>query len=189
MTYAELQAQIALWMHRDDLGSVLATFVSLAEERINRKLRARQMEAVLPETAISSNLITPAANVIDVKTLWIAGRPDDTLKPQSMETVLANGRDGEPALYAWQGGSLRFDGGGSVEGVVYERVPALASASANWLADLHPSVYLFGTLLEASLFVRDDESAARWESRFQQALEEVAGNDQRRSGPLVSRAR
>lgn len=187
MTYAELQAQIALWTHRDDLGGVLDTFIILAEERINRKLRVRQMEAVLAETPISANLIIPADNVVDVKSLWIAGRPDDTLKPQSLETVLNNGSDGEPALYAWQGTSLRFDGGGSVEGVVYERVPALATASTNWLADLHPSVYLFGTLSEAAQYAGDDPSV--WESRFQQALEEVAGNDQRRSGPLVSRAR
>ncbi len=187
MTYAELQAQIALWMHRDDLSSVLGTFVSLAEERINRKLRVRQMEAPLAETPIADGLGILPTNVIDVKTLWIAGRPDDTLKPQSLETVLTNGSDGEPALYAWQGGSLRFDGGGSVEGVVYERVPSLATASTNWLADLHPSVYLFGALSEAAQYVGDDPSI--WESRFQQALEEVSGNDQRRAGPLVARAR
>tara|TARA_R110002153_G_scaffold98295_1_gene233308 strand:- start:1224 stop:2132 length:909 start_codon:yes stop_codon:yes gene_type:complete len=45
-TYAELQSSIADFLNREDLASVIPTFIDLAEAQINRDVRHYQMETV-----------------------------------------------------------------------------------------------------------------------------------------------
>lgn len=129
------------------------------------------------------------ADVVDVKALWIPNYEQTPLKPQTLESVIAGGYQGTPTMYAWDGADLRFDGAGDVQGVLYVKIPALSTATVNWVSQGPWSLYLWGALMEASLFVKDDAAAATWEGRFQQVLDELRGNDQRRSGPMVARAR
>ena len=129
MTYSELLAKVAAWLNRTDLTGVIPDFVELAEERINRHLRVRAMEVNLAATPIVDNEITLASDVLDVKTLWVPGYEGTPLKPQTLETVIANGVEGIPAIFAHKAGNvLRFDGSGSVQGVLYQRIPVLARA-------------------------------------------------------------
>lgn len=187
MTYAQLLAKVAQWMNRDDLTARIPDFIELTEERLNRHLRVRKMETALAATAITDNVITPASDVLDVKVLWAAGFEATPLAAQSLESVVASGSTGIPSMYAWDGADLRFDGTGDVQGVLYERIPALSAASSNWVSEQAPSLYLFGALAEAALYVGDDPS--QWQARFDQALADLQGNDQRRAGPLIARAR
>ena len=43
-TYAELKTAIADFLNRDDLSSVVDTFIDLAEARIQREIRHYKME-------------------------------------------------------------------------------------------------------------------------------------------------
>lgn len=187
MTYTELQAKIAAWLNRTDLTAIIPDFISLTEERINRHLRVRQMEVAMPLTTIVDNLITPPAGTVDVKTLWLDGYEATPLKIQTFESAQSWQTDGLTTLFAWKGTDLYFNGSGEVRGVLYEQIPSLADEETTWLSESAPSVYLFGGLMEASLYLRKD--ASTWESRFKQALDEIAGNDKRYNGPLVARAR
>lgn len=189
MTYTEISERVADWLNRSDLAPRIPDFIALTEERLNRALRVRQMESALAATAITDNLITPAANVIDVKALWVPNYERIPLKPQGLESVIAAGYEGTPTMYAWDGADLRFDGGGDVQGVLYVRIPALQTATTNWVSEGPWSLYLFGALMEAALYVKDEATAASWEGRFQAVLSEVQGNENRRSGPMVARAR
>lgn len=42
-TFAGLKATIADYLNRDDLTSVIPSFITIAEAKFNRKLRVRQM--------------------------------------------------------------------------------------------------------------------------------------------------
>lgn len=188
MNYSTLASTIADYAHRSDLDSVIPVFIELAEERMNRALRVRDMEMALASTAIVDNRITLAADVADVKTIWRPGFEGIPLDPSSFEVVLSGGTRGEPTMYAMQGGDLYFNGTGDVQGVLYRKIPALTSGSpTNWLADKHPSLYLFGALAECDVYIGNDP--ALYETRFQSALSEVNGNDGRRFGKLVARAK
>lgn len=189
MNYSDISARIADWINRGDLTTRIPDFIALAEERMNRALRVRQMESSLAATAITDNLITPAADVVDVKALWVPNYERTPLSPQGLESVIAGGYQGTPTMYAWDGADLRFDGAGDVQGVLYVKIPALATALTNWVSDGPWSLYLWGALMEASLFVKDSASAATWEGRFLQVIDELQGNDRRRSGPMTARAR
>ncbi len=190
-TYTELQAAVADWMNRSDLTARIPDFIALAEEKFNRRLRVRQMELALAETAITSNAVAIPADVVAVKALWLTGYEAAPLKPQSLESVIAAGSEGVATLYAWEGSQWRFNGSGSVLGVLYQKIPALASNASNWLLIAHPSIYLCGALAEAGLYQRDMEAAALWTQRCDSVIDEVAGNQLRdtASGPLVARAR
>ena len=185
MTYTTLLAQVAAWLNRTDLTAVIPDFVTLTEERINRTLRVRQMETALASTPIVSNVITPPAGTIDVKTLRVNDNNDLTV--QSYEAALRMQSDAPATLWAWKGTDLYFNGSGDVSGVLYTQIPALETASTNWLSDLAPSAYLFGCLTEAALYTGGD--AATWEGRFQAVLNDLQSTDKRYNGPLVARAR
>jgi hypothetical protein len=186
MNYSELQAQVAEWMNRSDLTSVIPSFIALAEERFNRHLRVRAMEIALEDEPIADNKVTLDGSVVDVKLLWTGAEPR-LLMSQSLEAVIAGGTTGEPTMFARQGQMLQFNGTGSVSGVLYQKIPALATASSNWLSVQAPSAYLFGAMVEAKGYTGGDPMP--WESRLQAVLNELAGNDNRYSGPLVARAR
>jgi hypothetical protein len=187
MNYTTLQSTIADWLHRTDLTAQIPSFIELAEEKINRALRVRQMETVLAATTITDNLITPAADIVDVKLLWPSGYPNSEIKPQSLSVVLTGDMMNTATLYAWQGLDLRFNGSGDVEGVLYRRVPSIAADDTTWVGDNYPSLYLYGALVQAALFTKDDP--ASWQALFDQTVNEINGNDQRRFGSLVARAR
>lgn len=187
MTYTALLAQVAAWLNRTDLTAVIPDFVTLTEERINRHLRVRQMEVGMAATAIASNIITPPVDTIDVKTLAHDGTDGAILTMQSYETVLRM-QDASPAtLWAWKGTDMFFNGTGDISGVLYEKVPALATASTNWLSEEAPSAYLFGCLMEAALYAGGD--ASTWQARFEAVLADLHATDKRYNGPLVARAR
>jgi len=187
MNYATLLSTVADWLHRDDLTAQIPAFIELAEERINRALRVRQMETVLAVTAITNNLITPAAGIVDVKLLWPSGYPNSEIKPQSLAMVLTGDMTSTATLYAWQATKIRFNGRGNVEGVLYSKVPSIATAGTTWLGDDHAGLYLYGALVQAAIFTKDDPTT--WQALFDQAINEVNGNDQRRFGSMVARAR
>lgn len=194
MNYAELQAKVAAWLHRSDLTAIIPDFIALAEERMNRDLRVRQMEVALSETAIVDNRIAVPAGTVGVKTLWVPGYESTPITTQSFESVLAlsRGRVGMPTRWAWQGSDFFFDGTGSVQGALYQAIPALSDSDpSNWLIAAHPSAYLFGALYEAAIYVKDAEEESRYGGRFGAAIDAVNGGDMRDrlSGPLVARAR
>jgi hypothetical protein len=185
MTYTDLTADIADWMHRSDLDSVIPRFVMLAEQKLNQLLRVRQMETLLPETAIVDGRITLAADIADVKTLWLPGYPDAPLRRQPFENIVARGSEGIPGMYARQGNDLVFDGGGDVVGVLFQKIPALGDTTAtNWLLDEAYAVYLFGALVQSAIYTKSD--AVGWQSLYDQAIADLMGQDNRYTGPLVA---
>lgn len=189
MNYTQLLAAIADLIHRSDLSSAIPGFVTITEAKLNRHLRVRQMETVLAETPIASNVITLASDIADVKSLWLPGYEGTPLKRQSLDAVVAATTQGVATLYARRGVSdLYFNGTGSVQGVLYQKIPALSDSNlTNWLLDDHPDVYLYGAVVEAAIYIKDDPTI--YEARYQAALNEVASNEQRYTGPLVARAR
>jgi hypothetical protein len=190
--YNGLIVKLGRWMNRGDLDSIYPDFIALAEERIYRLLRVRQMEATLSATAIANGLIALPASMVGIKTLWLDGYEESPLLPQTYEFVLSHDSGGLATHWALAGDGIYFNGTGTVEGVIYESVPELSETdSTNWLLTAHPSLYLFGSLMEAHLYIKDQEQAQMWEARFGRAIDEVMGADKRDmlNGPLQARAR
>lgn len=72
----------------------------------------------------------------------------------------------------------------------YKRLPSLQSASTNWLMTNAPAVYLYGSLLEAAVFIGDDAQVAKWGAAYKSACDGVVAadsSDRHAGGSLVIR--
>lgn len=179
-------------MHRSDLTSVIPDFVALAEDRLNRRLRTRFQESALTSTAIdASYLVAIPSNTLAVKSLWrVAGGLNYPLQAKTLEDVMYRQQGLEATCYAWEGSTWRFDGTGTVAGVLYRTIPPLASNSTNWLLTAHPALYLYASLAEAANYTRDAEAETKWRTAAEGLIAELnrtAQNDSF-SGPLTVRA-
>ncbi|AUR99101.1 head completion adaptor [Vibrio phage 1.262.O._10N.286.51.A9] len=63
---------------------------------------------------------------------------------------------------------------GKVNLVYYQMpTPLINDGDTNWLLDLAPEVYLYGTLARAFEYIRDYETSAFWDSRYKDALADI----------------
>jgi len=62
--------------------------------------------------------------------------------------------------------------------VYFAGVPNLsASATQNWLIQQDPSVYLYGSLLEASAYMQDDDRIPIWRSGYETCMDALRRQD------------
>jgi len=81
-TYSELVSTVESYLARSDLTSVIPTFVMLAQQRMTRDLRTREMLNVVTTTASSSNVQLPS-DFLEMRELHFQGNPPITLEYES----------------------------------------------------------------------------------------------------------
>ena len=63
------------------------------------------------------------------------------------------------------------------EVLYYERIPPLSTANqTNWLTQNAPNVMLFGTLLQAQMFLKDDQRMI-FQQKYDQAIQALKTED------------
>lgn len=192
--YAELQTAVAAWVNRADLTAQLPDFITLAEAKLNRRLRTRAQETALSSTAPDSSYqIAVPATAVAVKQLWIDSLNTWRIEQKPLDYVIQNQTPGKrPVYYAWSGTNWIFDGsGGSVTGVYYAKVPAL-SAGANWLIGSTPDLYLYATVEQAAVYLQNADLALGMKALTESLIDELNGisaADQISGGKLIARAR
>ena len=213
-SYAELQAAIVDWLARPNdpaLSAVVPDLIRLAEARImhgageagaalySSPLRVRQMET-RATVVLSAEYVAVPADFMELRELKINTAREQKLvyvTPQHFAETAAAQLGGVPRFYTLVGGSLRFGPfpSGSppltAELLYYAKLPPLTEAApANWLLASAPNVYLFGALLEASAYVRDQGQLAEWSTQYAAAVGALQAQDRRaRNGgaPLIMR--
>jgi hypothetical protein len=74
------------------------------------------------------------------------------------------------------------DTGYTGELTYYGKITALSdSNTSNWLLSYAPDLYLYGALLEASPYLKDDERLATWGQLYTNSLGDIEVADQRAS--------
>jgi len=189
-TYAGLKATIADYLNRDDLTSVIPSFIAIAEAKFNRKVRTRQM-IKRAEAQIESQFFAYPSDWLQAKEFQLNVNPivrlrfvteaqGDELKASKYITV------GQPLYYTITGSQLEFiptpDVTYSAELTYYAKIPALSdSNTSNWLLAYAPDLYLYGALMEASPYLKDDERLAVWGQLYANSLADIEVADQRAS--------
>ena len=198
--YTDLQAAVADFLDRDDLTSTIPDFIALAEAKINRSIRNRRM---LTSTSITIDAAQESlpADFLEAKSFVLN---DTTPYPLQLVTYeqaaeLNFQRDataGKPVYYTIAGDKATFtpapDATYTGTLVYYAKVPALSSASTNWLLTSFPDVYLYTTLMQSAPYLRDDERIAVWSALSQAGFEELRIEDDRaqyNASPLAMRVR
>lgn len=184
-TYTELKAAIADWLDRTDLTSQIPDFITLAEAEFNRTLFVPQREEVSSSSASSGTIALPA-DFWSMRSIYIDADPKVYLQQMNMgelRTTYSASATGKPQNFALQSGDEMVlapspDATYTLILNYWQTIPPLASNSSNWLLDSHPDIYLYGALLQASVFLVDDDRILRWRGALGQAIGQLqdAGN-------------
>ncbi len=187
-TYAELKTAIANWLERSGDTTISANagdFIALAESRLNRALalRAMETETTLTGTASSRSLVLPA-DFVEPKSLFLTTfGTQGRLRPFLAGTEPLSTANGTPTAWTVNGTNIDLDRPCDQAHSFlfrYRRSFALSDgAPTNWLLSNHPDAYLFAALIEANIFLGDNEAAVGWELRLGQALGQIADKEGR----------
>ena len=186
-TFAELKTAAANWLDRSDLTDRIPEFITLAEARFNRVLRIRDMETV--STAISTSAGT---REYDLPTGFVQMRefhlttdpltPLSYITPEMMSRIWAGSSQGKPEVFTVIADKVRLgpnpDAVYTTSMLYYKKITALsASATTNDMLTNSPDIYLYGTLLEATPFIMQDERVPLWLAAFEKAVNDIQNQD------------
>jgi hypothetical protein len=200
-TYNELKSSVADWLNRTDLTAVVPDFISLAEAQIERTLRTRQM-IVRATAAIDTEYSAVPADFLETKSIKLNTNPVTALAFESIDAMdLMKSTmylsPGKPQYFSIVGGQIRVlpvpDNSYTAELTYYAKLTKLSSTVAsNWLLASSPDVYLYGSLMQASPYLKDDARIPVWSSMYTNALEAIQVADDRGAtsgGAIMMRAR
>ena len=181
-TYAQLQTAAANWLDRTDLTSQIPTFIELAEASFNRTIRAPDMITKNDSYSISGQYNTLPSDTLEIIRIVVDVQPVivlEYLTPQDLSELRGElTGTGKPYYFTLVGGSsnqlevLRSPDQTYTSSIIYyTRIPALTdSATTNWLLTANPDIYLFGALVEAEPYLKNDERMPLWTNRLDKAL-------------------
>lgn len=172
------------WFMGRNLSTQAPDFITLAEGYFNTALRVREMEAV---TTLSptSNVYTLPTDYIEYKRVVedaSTRRRLDYITEDAVDALYPNREGGLSNHFTIIGSSLYTYplSSNDVELTYYQRIPALTSGNAtNWLMTKMPNLYLHGALMQAALFVVEDEMAARETALVKLYVDQLNAADQR----------
>jgi len=186
--YSDLSTAIANWLDRSDLTSRIPEFVQLAEAKFNRNLRCRQMETIssgLTMTASDDSYDFPTGALAITKFRIISNEIHelDQMGKELLVRKFPVNTASRPKAFAVDGNQLivrpQPDSAYSYELSYYEKIPSLEDNSTNWLMTLYPDAYLFGSLMEAAPYLRDDKVISLWNAKFGKVMDEIMTADKR----------
>lgn len=175
-TYSELKTAVADWLNRDDLADArLADFVAMAENRIFKQLRIKELEASANMTIDSEGKAALPADHLEPKdVLW----NDKPLGRVSLTQYYTNSPvQGTPSYFAREGNFIKLwptppeaTAGGRL--IYYARPSNLSvSVETNTIFALSPELYLYGALVAAGTYLgTPQDKVALWASSFDEAL-------------------
>ena len=178
--YTELQSTIADWLNRDDLTTVIPTFISLSEKQMQRVVRHYKM--IVRKTATLDTQYTSLPSDW-LETIRVSLTSGDThrLELVSLDDMVelrekSGNTAGRPRYYAHVGETIEAypspDSSYQMELMYYQKIPPLnVSTTTNWLLDTAPDTYLYGALMQATPYLSDDERVEVWGGLYTSAIQ------------------
>ena len=184
--YSDLKTEIANYLGRDDLTSQIPTFIRLAEERLRRDLRIRQMlKVVTASTTADDSTVSLPADFLAMKDLHLDTTPVRVLQFQNTSNFFRNARStdkGVPTMYTLLGSEFQFapvpDSTYTIKMVYYYKPDFLSDSNASnlFLANC-PDLLLYGALAEAEPYLMNDERITTWASLYDRGLASLRASD------------
>jgi len=194
MTYNSLVENIQSYLNRTDTATIdkIPLFIMLAEQIIASQIK------FLGNLTVNESAMVTGQNVIDKPVRWhktvsmnitIAGEKQPVLlrKYEYLREYWPNETDtGLPKFYAdydythWLVAptpSTNY----TFEVLYYERVQPLDSTNqTNWFTIYAPQALLYGSLLQAMPFLKNDERVAMWQDQYNQIMQTLTAEDRLR---------
>lgn len=182
-TYSELQATVANYLNRDDLTTLIPTFITLTENRLNRELRVRaNMVRATTTTTAGQAFYDLPSDLIELRNITYDNNSQSHalryLSPESVSREYGTVTSGQPKAYTNLGNDLKLtptpDAAYTISINYFSQLRSLSdSVATNDVLAEYPSLYLFGSCLEGAIYLNDTDQTNRFGSVFQKALDDV----------------
>ena len=164
------------------------TFISMAEARIYREMRVRDMEKSASATITGNSFSVPTdyLQMINMYVTDSAGSLLYELERASPFYIRSNyqiqSSQGRPNFYAREADNFIVgpypDASYPVSYIYYARLPSLSTSNTtNWLTTNNPDLIFAASMLEAGTYDNDAEAVSYWEQRYQQIAAQAKAQD------------
>jgi len=181
-TYADLKTTVASYLGRSDLTTQIPDFIRLAEDRLRRELRVRQMlKVVTAPTTGGDPTVSIPADFLQIRDIHVTGNPVFTLEYMSPSTFYRNARtveSGVPVNYTVLASEFIFapqpDATYSLKMLYYAKPDYLSDANTSnvFLANFADAV-LYGSLAEAEPYLMNDARIQIWASLYDRSIANI----------------
>jgi hypothetical protein len=188
MNYTELQTEIANILDRDDLSSDITSFITRCENRLNRKLRLMQMNTLTEQTLSAGTREDdfPSGLLELINILIKPSSSDDTGYTQPIyvapEFLFKYYSDTSTPTYYTVRDGIELNCEVSSNHTIryfYIKKWDIATDTTNWLLTNYEDAYIYGSLLQAEAFLKNDERIILWKSLFDETMKELNELDHR----------
>lgn len=197
-SFSALTSAIADWLVRTDLAVQIPTFVFFAEAELNRTKRIFAMETVqYVDTTAGSKWLAYPGGYKGFR--WLrrdltaqAGKLD-FVTPEVMNSDSRYHTEGVPEVYTLHGDRVQLgpvpNAVIQLEAGVFENVPYLSDANTSnwWLANV-PDALLYGALIHAEPYLKNDPRVETWKAMYARAVETIDMLDEQYRYPSGSLA-
>jgi len=194
MTYDSLVENVQSYLERTDTATLdkIPLFIMLAEQIIASQIK------FLGNLTVQASTMTLNANVIDKPARWhktvsmnitVAGKRQPVLlrKYEYLREYWPDPTaNGVPKFYCdydythWMVAPTPDDDY-VFEVLYYERLQPLDSSNqVNWFTIYAPQALLYGTLLQAMPFLKNDDRVPLWQAMYQQSMDVLVAEDKLR---------
>jgi hypothetical protein len=185
--YSGLKTSVANYLGRSDLTAQIPDFITLAEYRLQRNLRIRQMlKTATASTTGGDNTVGLPSDFLELRDIYIDARPRFTLSylsPSAFSRDARAAESGRPNFYTIRAAEFELapipDSNYSLVMLYFAKPDLLSDSNASnvFLANA-PDALLYGALLEAEPYLYNDNRIAIWSNFYNSALESLNVSDE-----------
>lgn len=182
--YSALKTEIGEFYNRNDLTSVVDTFIDLCEAEMQREIKLLEFETTGTVTVTSGSGTLPTG-FVGARALSWSANPDRILTyltPDKLNTVNAS-NPSYVSYYTITGDTIKFanDESGTLNITYMARFTPLSdSNTTNAILTNHPGAYLAGSLKYAAIWAKDLPAAEGYQMMFTNELRQIVNDNKDR---------
>lgn len=184
--YSGLKAAVASYLARTDLTDEIPVFIQLAENRLRRELRLRQMLKVSTTTTVANDsTVELPSDFLEMRDLHLNTNPISVLKFDAPNVFYRNTFStisGKPVSYTVLAQEFQLapipDTNYTMQMLYYAAPPYMSSTvpSNVFLANC-PDLLLYGALAEAEPYLMNDARLETWAALYQRGKDALSISD------------
>jgi hypothetical protein len=187
-SYSDLKTSLANYLARTDLTDQIPDFITLAENRLRRELRIRQMlKIATASTTANDSTVSLPSDFLELRDIHLNTTPIEALTYYAPSVFFRNARatdTGRPKNYTITASEIQFapipDSVMTVQLLYYAAPTYLSDANTSnvFLANC-PDAILYAALGEAEPYLMNDERLSTWAALYQRAIDTINVSDDR----------
>lgn len=185
-TYSGLKSAVASYLAREDLTNEIPVFIQMAENRLRRDLRIRQMLKVATTNTVANDAtVQIPSDFLQMRDLHINNNPITVLKYESPSNFYRNTFsliNGVPKQYTLLSDQFQLapipDDAMTLQMLYYAAPPYLSDTnSSNVFLATCPDLLLYASLGEAEPYLMNDPRLTTWANMYDRGLQSLTVSD------------